>query len=70
MTSDSRYLTAFTGTRSEAIFPVCSEGGEVIGTIDVENDRRNAFSTEDERFLTACAATLRKLWESASHERT
>ena len=67
VTSDPRYLTAFPSTGSEAIFPVFSEGGEVVGTIDVESDRRNAFSAEDERFLRACAANLRTLWQSAPH---
>src|SRR5262245_183543 len=62
--NDPRYLTAFASTGSEAIFPVVSEFGEVIGTIDIESDRQNAFSPDDERFLRECAATLRELWES------
>ena len=65
VTNDARYLTAFATTGSEAICPVLSEVGAVIGTIDVESDRQNAFSADDERFLRACADTLRKLWESA-----
>jgi putative methionine-R-sulfoxide reductase with GAF domain len=60
--NDPRYLTAFATTGSEAIFPVLSDAGEVIGTIDVESDRRNAFSPEDEQFLQACAIALRRLW--------
>ena len=60
--NDPRYLTAFATTGSEAIFPVLSDAGEVIGTIDVESDRRNAFAPEDEQFLQACAIALRRLW--------
>ena len=61
---DGRYLTAFATTGSEAIFPVLADAGPVIGTIDVESDRRNAFSQEDEQFLRACAIVLRPLWQS------
>lgn len=64
--NDPRYLTAFATTGSEAIFPVLSDAGEVIGTIDVESDRRNAFSPEDEQFLQACAIALRPLWSSST----
>ena len=64
--NDPRYLTAFATTGSEAIFPVLSDAGEVIGTIDVECDRRNAFSPEDEQFLQACAIALRRLWSSST----
>src|SRR5262245_42894949 len=38
VTKDSRYLTTFAETRSEAVFPIISEDGAVIGTIDVESD--------------------------------
>jgi predicted amidohydrolase/putative methionine-R-sulfoxide reductase with GAF domain len=62
VSSDPRYLTAFATTGSEGIFPVLGDAGQVIGTIDVESDRRNAFSPEDERFLRACATALRRLW--------
>jgi putative methionine-R-sulfoxide reductase with GAF domain len=60
--SDPRYLTAFATTGSEAIFPVLADDGQVIGTIDVESDRRNAFSPDDEDLLRACAIELRSLW--------
>jgi putative methionine-R-sulfoxide reductase with GAF domain len=65
VSSDPRYLTAFATTGSEGIFPVLGDAGQVIGTIDVESDRRNAFSPEDERFLRACAIALRRLWRNA-----
>jgi putative methionine-R-sulfoxide reductase with GAF domain len=60
---DPRYLTTFAATGSEAIIPILSKSGEVVGTIDVESDRRNAFSPEDEKFLLACADALRPMWQ-------
>jgi putative methionine-R-sulfoxide reductase with GAF domain len=63
VTKDQRYLTTFRATRSEAIFPVFSSGGErVVGTIDVESDRVDVFEPEDEAFLGECAVLLRPLW--------
>lgn len=62
--NDPRYLTAFATTGAEAIFPVLGDSGLVIGTIDVECDRPNAFSPNDERFLRSCAIALRGLWRT------
>ncbi len=59
---DPRYLTAFATTGAEGIFPVLGTSGLVIGTIDVECDRPNAFSPEDERFLRSCSVALKSLW--------
>ena len=64
VSKDPRYLTAFATTGSEAIVPVVSAAGVIVGTIDVESDRRNAFSETDERFLRACAAALAPLWDA------
>jgi len=52
---DPRYLTTIGGTRGEMIQPVFDESGVVVGTIDVESDRVNAFSGRDEDLLAACA---------------
>lgn len=62
VTRDPRYLTAFATTGSEAIVPVLTDG-QVVGTIDVESDRLNAFSPEDEAFLRRCATALASLWQ-------
>ena len=59
---DSRYLTTFGTTRAEAVFPVRGPDQAIVGTIDVESDRINAFSAEDERFLQSCADVLATLW--------
>jgi L-methionine (R)-S-oxide reductase len=64
VTDDSRYLVAFETTRSETIVPVLgAESGIVIGTLDVESDRADAFSAEDVAFLEECAAILRPLYD-------
>lgn len=55
VTKDSRYLTAFSHTRSEMIVPVSDEFGMVIGTIDAESERMNAFSEQDVRLVEQCA---------------
>ncbi len=61
--SDPRYLTAFGSTVSEIIIPVLHEKtGAVVGTIDVESERANAFSEEDQRMLEECAEAARPLW--------
>jgi putative methionine-R-sulfoxide reductase with GAF domain len=65
--NDPRYLTAFGSTRAEAIFPVVSSStGRVVGTIDAESDRTNAFTLDDEEFLAECARALLPLWLEAA----
>ena len=64
--SDPRYLTTIGGTRGEMIQPIIDGRGAVVGTIDVESDRVNAFSTRDEQLLAACAASLLWLWQAQS----
>jgi L-methionine (R)-S-oxide reductase len=61
--SDSRYLTAFGSSQSEIIVPVFSgDAQKVVGTIDVESEKRDAFSTDVARRLVACADVIRPLW--------
>lgn len=61
--SDSRYLTAFGSTRSEIIVPIFDEGrDEVVGTIDVESERPNAFDEKSESLLVMCAEVVAQLW--------
>ncbi|MBV9262915.1 MAG: hypothetical protein JO324_01250 [Candidatus Eremiobacteraeota bacterium] len=40
-----------------------AESGVVIGTLDMESDRIEAFSDADARFLEECAETLRPLYD-------
>ena len=59
--NDLRYLTTFGATLAEAIVPVRSATG-IVGTIDVESERVNAFTADDEVFLEQCAVVLAPLW--------
>ena len=57
-------LTALASTGSETIVPVLgAETGIVIGTLNVESDRHDAFGDDDRRFLEACAQALMPLFE-------
>ena len=60
---DARYLVAFSSTRAEVIVPVTSSPGAVIGTIEADSDKVNAFTTADVQFLEQCAARLSTLFE-------
>jgi L-methionine (R)-S-oxide reductase len=61
--TDPRYLTAFGNTLSEIIIPVIDpKSGNVIGTIDVESEQANAFSSKDQKTLEECAAGAVPLW--------
>ena len=61
--NDPRYLTAFGSTLSEIIVPVLAPvGGRVIGTVDVESERINAFSASDQQMLEQCAQAALPLW--------
>lgn len=62
--NDPRYLTAFGRTRSEMIVPVVHPSTRsVVGTIDVESERANAFSDEDRILVEDCARAIVALWE-------
>jgi putative methionine-R-sulfoxide reductase with GAF domain len=59
VSKDPRYLTAFGSTRSEIIVPIVDRsGGKVVGTIDVESEKVDAFTEEDLSALERCAAEL------------
>jgi L-methionine (R)-S-oxide reductase len=60
--NDPRYLTAFGSTLSEIIVPVLSPDGRVIGTVDVESERANAFSSSDQQMIEQCAEAALALW--------
>ena len=61
--NDPRYLTAFDSTLSEMIVPVLHPGdGRVVGTVDVESDRANAFSARDREMIEQCAQAALPLW--------
>jgi L-methionine (R)-S-oxide reductase len=61
--ADTRYLTTFGTSRSEIIVPVFDGASEnVVGTIDVESEKPNAFSEDEQTFLEGCASVIRPLW--------
>jgi len=62
VSTDPRYLTTIGDTKSEAIFPIKTVSGEVVGTVDVESDRVHAFSDVDRTLLAAAARALVPLW--------
>ncbi len=63
VTADPRYLTAFSTTRSEIIVPVFDRASEnVVGTIDVESEKPNAFPKDMQALLEACSKVIRPLW--------
>jgi GAF domain-containing protein len=63
VSNDPRYLTAFAGTCSEIIIPVFdATGTRVVGTIDVESEKLNAFAARDQALLEQCAMALAPLW--------
>lgn len=59
---DPRYLTAFANTLSEMIVPVLSPDGRVIGTVDVESEKENAFTPRDQQMIERCADAAKLLW--------
>jgi L-methionine (R)-S-oxide reductase len=61
--NDRRYLAPFGSTLSEIIVPVLAPGGgAVIGTVDVESDKLNAFSARDQQMIEQCAQAALPLW--------
>jgi putative methionine-R-sulfoxide reductase with GAF domain len=61
--NDPRYLTALGNTLSEIIVPVLHPGdGRVVGTVDVESEKVNAFSSRDREVIEQCAQAALPLW--------
>jgi L-methionine (R)-S-oxide reductase len=59
--NDPRYLTALDSTGSELIVPVLDQG-RVVGTLDVEDERTDAFDLEDTALLEQLAEALISLY--------
>jgi hypothetical protein len=71
VTADPRYLTAFASTLSEAIVPVVDPGTDtVVGTLDVENAERDAFTDADRQALVGCTAALWGCLQQRGHSRS
>jgi L-methionine (R)-S-oxide reductase len=55
---DARYLPTFHTTRSEIIIPMVNEGERVVGMLDAESEKPNAFGSEDRQFLERAAGLI------------
>ncbi len=63
---DEDYLLTFTNTKSEIVVPVFDERNrQIVGSIDVESETKNAFSNDDADFLEDCAKGIAELWNKA-----
>lgn len=52
---DPRYLPTFGSTQSEIVVPVITEAGKVVGLVDVESEKLDAFTEADRDFLEHAA---------------
>jgi L-methionine (R)-S-oxide reductase len=55
--ADKRYLSCFISTKSEIVVPI-KKGKKVLGEIDIDSDKKNAFSKKDIVFLENLADML------------
>ena len=58
VSKDKRYLPAFHTTRSEIIVPMKNEHKHIVGMLDAESDKLNAFRDEDKQFLERAAGLI------------
>jgi GAF domain-containing protein len=55
--SDNRYLSCFVSTKSEIVVPI-KKDGKIIGEIDIDSDKKTAFTNDDSIFLEKIADML------------
>jgi len=55
--SDERYLSCFISTKSEIVVPIIKDD-KVIGEIDIDSDKKEAFSDDDKVFLKKIARVI------------
>src|SRR4029077_15544008 len=55
---DVRYLPTFHTTRSEIIVPMRNDHRHILGMLDAESDKANAFGDEDRQFLERAAGLI------------
>lgn len=55
---DVRYLPTFHTTKSEIIVPMQNEHRKILGMLDAESDKLNAFGEEDRQFLERAAGLI------------
>jgi L-methionine (R)-S-oxide reductase len=57
VSKDKRYIACFASTKSEIVVPII-HGKKIIGEIDIDSDRLDAFTEEDKEFLENLAGML------------
>jgi GAF domain-containing protein len=55
---DTRYLPTFHTTRSEIIIPIVNEQKQIVGMLDAESEKTNAFGKDDRQFLERAAGII------------
>ena len=55
--SDKRYLACFVTTKSEIVVPIIKDD-KILGEIDIDSDKKDAFTNEDKAFLEKIADML------------
>ena len=58
---DPRYLPTFGSTQSEIVVPVITESEKVVGLLDVESEKLNAFTEADRDFLEHAAFLIARV---------
>jgi GAF domain-containing protein len=57
--ADDRYLACFVSTKSEIVVPII-KNDKILGEIDIDSDKKNAFTEKDKVFLKRIADMLGK----------
>ena len=55
---DARYLPTFHTTKSEIIVPMRNDHKKIVGMLDAESEKLNAFDDEDRQFLERAAGLM------------
>jgi L-methionine (R)-S-oxide reductase len=55
---DPRYLPTFHTTRSEIIVPMVNEQQHIVGMLEAESEKPDAFGNEDRQFLERAAGLI------------
>lgn len=58
VSKDTRHLPNFHTTRSEIIVPMMNGHGHVVGMLDAESEKVDAFEEEDRQFLERAAGLI------------
>jgi GAF domain-containing protein len=55
--ADDRYLSCFVSTKSEIVVPI-KKDGKIVGEIDIDSDKKAAFTNDDSVFLEKIAEKI------------